>query len=321
MARPKRSTPLDHRISQLELEVSAEIHETSVSTGGAEIEKSGLTLSPIKMVETASLEPLPFNSQFERFKTDKYFDDLKRDIIEAGLIIEPLIVTNSNQILSGHSRHRIASELFAGGDSRFEYVPVRYVENDLTEAEIERRVILLNINRFEIDPDSRLYFRAKVYPDYYQPSELPRSRKTSDTVNTAAKIAQESNLSERQVKNERKVYQEAKKTFHSDDDGDPTPDEIKAARDGINESRRARTNKSTGSINAKPRRAHTTEKPSDVSGSHGVDLADFDSACIPAERIIGQLTRYCGSLKNNDQIATVVGFVRLVAKDGSGKPQ
>jgi len=174
-------------------------------------------------------KPHPANSVFDTSKSATYWRDLKRDIREAGRIIDPVIALPDGTLIEGHSRIRVAKELATEGIN-LGRIPT--VILDLAPEDAERRVYLGNLSRFELDEDTRLTLYAKVWPDYYIEAKPGRPNK-GDTVSPPirrADIAAATGKSERQVKRDRAIIQEAAQRARAK--GKPAPDteEIREAR-------------------------------------------------------------------------------------------
>ena len=71
----------------------------------------GLKLSDVQLWPQERFKPHPSNHVFDSAKTEDYWRDLRRDILEAGAIINPVIALPDGTLLEGHSRLRIAREL------------------------------------------------------------------------------------------------------------------------------------------------------------------------------------------------------------------
>ena len=121
----------------------------------------GLKLSDVQLWPQERFKPHPSNHVFDSAKTEDYWRDLRRDILEAGAIINPVIALPDGTLLEGHSRLRIAGELAAEGKD-LGRIPVRVVASPITPEEAERRVFLGNLSRFEIDADTRAALYARI---------------------------------------------------------------------------------------------------------------------------------------------------------------
>lgn len=206
--------------------------------GVEENKAQGLLLSAVQFKKLDLFRTNEMNIVFEELKSPEYYDQLKRDIAQDG-IINALIAMPDGELIEGHSRLRIAKEL------DYKTVPVRYILNTLTEGEIKRRVYLGNLNRFEIPSDMRLALFAEVYPDYFHetPDKLAQSHQRSEGEDgehkptTAKSVAKAMGLSDRQVRNEKEVFLKAKELSHMTT---PTSQEIALAREILKQEKAAK---------------------------------------------------------------------------------
>lgn len=203
----------------------------------------GLELGPIDLWPLDRFTDHPSNHVFDSSKTEAYWRDLRRDILEAGAIINPVIALPDGTLLEGHSRLRIARELAAEGKALGK-IPVRLVASPITPAEAERRVYLGNLSRFELDDDTRLTLYAKVWPDYFGQKGKPGPVGNSGhRVPISREIAEQVGKSEKQVKRDRAVAVEAEEERQAE--GAPTlkPEHVKKAREKVNAARREKAKK------------------------------------------------------------------------------
>ena len=126
----------------------------------------GLKLSLVDFWLLDRFKLHPSNHVFDSAKTDTYWRDLRRDILEAGAIMNPVITLPDGTLLEGHSRIRVAREFTAEGKN-LGPIPVRVVASPITPEEAERRVYLGNLSRFELDDDTRLNLHRKIWPGYF----------------------------------------------------------------------------------------------------------------------------------------------------------
>jgi len=180
-------------------------------------------------------KPHPANAVFDAAKTARYWRDLERDIREAGRIIDPVIALPDGTLIEGHSRITVARKLAREG---VELGRILTVILDLSPEEAERRVLLGNLSRFELDEDTRLALYVRVWSDYYLEAKPGRPRK-GDTVSpfsdgTAATrredIAAATGKSVRQVARDRAVIREATERARSEGRPAPEVEDIHAAR-------------------------------------------------------------------------------------------
>lgn len=188
-------------------------------------------------------KPHPANAVFNAAKTERYWRDLERDIREAGRIIDPVVALPDGTLIEGHSRITIARKLSEEG---VQLGRVQTVVIDLSTEEAERRVYLGNLSRFELDEDTRLVLYAKVWPDYYLDAKPGRPKK-GDTVSSfqenlqvtkREEIATATGRSERQVRRDRSIIQDATELARAQGRSHPNVEDIHAARQGALSDRR-----------------------------------------------------------------------------------
>lgn len=212
----------------------------SVALGIEEDKADGLVLSGVQLKEITFFTVNELNTIFEGLKSQEYYEQLKRDIAQDG-IINALIALPDGQLIEGHSRLKVAQEL------GLHNVPVRFILNTLSAAEMKRRVYLGNLNRFEIPFDIRLILFAEIYPDYFYTSaqELDQQHKrsgekkdvTTEKPSTAKTVAAAMGISDRQVRNEKEVFLRAKELSTQ---SLPSPQEIAKARELIKQEKESK---------------------------------------------------------------------------------
>lgn len=194
---------------------------------GNETEKSWIKFNdttPTYRV-TSELKPLSaLNEVFKDAKDAAYWENLTADIKKHG-IIDPLIITKDGHIVEGHSRWEVAQKL------GFETVPVRIITSDLNKKEIERRLLLGNLNRFEIDSTTRLDLFVRAWPEYFKTEGKGEK-------SILSKISNEIGLTKRQIKREKKVYLKAKELAKG---REIKKEHIQEARELGNKARREKT--------------------------------------------------------------------------------
>jgi hypothetical protein len=252
MARRRKSAH-ENLVSTEEWDADVSMHAQHGQTTNENAETEGLKLSPTKQVPINELTPSPHNSVFDDVKDTEYWTNLEQGIRDAGAIIETLVATKDNVLMSGHSRLQIAQKLFEEGDERFERVPVRYIQNDIPDWKIKEHVYLCNLNRFEIDPDTRIRLRAELYPGYYNDTERKPGRKREycgldDTANpdptpSAMKIAEQNKTSQRKIQREKDLHLKASEIAHKEGRKKPIKDDYKKARARINADRKKQSNR------------------------------------------------------------------------------
>jgi len=206
----------------------------------------GLELSEVLYKDPSFFRANPDNEIFNQEKDEQYFAALRRDIEEAGAILNPIITMPDGLGIEGHSRIRIALELAAEGKSLGK-IPFRFILSDLKPEEIRRRVYLGNLSRFEISEDVRVLLYAKIWPGYY----LAKTQRGRPDLNQASQdqssqhIAGETKQSDQSVRNGKKQYQRALEIAKALGRDEPSPEDMAVAREEFAQIRRAKalTNK------------------------------------------------------------------------------
>jgi hypothetical protein len=211
----------------------------------------GVRYNKPKLVPIDDLRPSDFNARFDDCKSAEYWDRLRADIVSKGEITTPLLAKSDNTLISGHSRLQIAKELKAAGDKRFDRILVRYIDGVISEADERVLVYGDNINRFEIDPDTRIVLYAEMYPDVFRDQKQGRPGR-EDPSNRLKAVARETGRSEAAIKKDRELIQKAFQ-IAGDLDATLTPALIQAARTNVNEKRRDRKTRSKRKKPAKVR--------------------------------------------------------------------
>lgn len=123
------------------------------------VEIQGTRLSDVQHISPAKLKQNPLNSDFFREESDDYFDRLRADIRERGIIV-PLLAKKDDTLLAGHNRLRVAITL------GLETVPVQYVLDGLTES-VEREFIIKdNLYRRQFSTAEWIHLYKKLYPEF-----------------------------------------------------------------------------------------------------------------------------------------------------------
>jgi hypothetical protein len=164
----------------------------------------GLVLSEIQFKPLDWFKYNPDNEIFRKCKNEDYFRGLRKDIEEAGAILNPLIAMPDGLIIEGESRHIIASELFASGNAVFARLPARIILSGISTEKITERLYLGNLSRFEVPYPVRLIAYAKIWPGYFL-SDNPEGGGGP----TRKEIAAAAGLSESQVKRNKNVLRKA----------------------------------------------------------------------------------------------------------------
>jgi hypothetical protein len=193
----------------------------------------GLELSDIIFKPLSFFRYNPANEIFRAIKTEQYFNDLERDIREAGQILEPILAMPDGLIISGESRFIVADGIECHDEKGvFARLPCRLILSPMSVEEQERRLYLANLSRFEVDEDTRLLLYARIWPGYFSPG---------DTVAPApaiAEIMEATGKSKRQVIRDGALVREAV-TKATDEGRQATASDIAEAREVRNEVRRA----------------------------------------------------------------------------------
>lgn len=118
-----------------------------------------IKLGPIQMVEPKRLKRNPKNEKFFKTESKQYFDILRDDIRARG-ILDPLVSRRDGMLLAGHNRLTIAEE------QKIKTVPVRYVENNLTDAEETAFIIKDNTHRRHLSYGERMRLYKKLIKNF-----------------------------------------------------------------------------------------------------------------------------------------------------------
>lgn len=238
----------------------AERHKRIMDTTTEADTLGDLRLSPLEYRDPRELRVSPYNTDFEPLKTPSYWEGLRRDIEEAGAITDPLLILPDGEIVSGHSRLKVALDLLGEGRREFEKVPVRVVLSELAESEKRKRVYLGNLSRFEIDANTRLRLYAVIYPEYFQEERTAGQRTKTDPTEA---VAADLGVKPRQVRNERAIYQDAKKRAATRGKREPEAVDLEAARKARNQARRKRQT-ATVAVSGKAAPARGSKLPQDA---------------------------------------------------------
>lgn len=239
----RKTRSLNQPVSQQMIDFGAVAHHNHVETANDSAVTGGLSISQSFMYDVTKLKQSEHNTVFDEFKTDNYWTQLRADITSVGSILEPLIVTKDDIVVSGHSRLTIACELLREGDTRFEKVPVRRIETGVSDAELKRRMLLMNLLRFEIDPTRRTLLNAQAFPEYYSSNHVGRQKKESAPTATAPGIAAATNRSVASIRREKQILKRAEKRAREAGRSEPTQEDVSAATVDFNAPRRVGTRK------------------------------------------------------------------------------
>lgn len=123
------------------------------------VEIQGTRLSDVQHISPLKLKTNPLNSDFFHEESDNYFDRLRADIHERGIIV-PLLAKKDDTLLAGHNRLRVASEL------GLETVPVQYVLDTLAENAEREFIIKDNLYRRQFSTAEWIHLYKKLYPEF-----------------------------------------------------------------------------------------------------------------------------------------------------------
>ena len=229
-------------------------------------ENNASTLEEVDLKEIVH-KPLDFfkenkeNEIFKDLKDETYFKNLKKDIQENQGIENPVIAFEDGTLVEGHSRIKILRELVKEGKIPKSYkVPTLYFKG--TKEEGNKRLILGNLNRFEIDPNTRTLLFVRVYPEYFDPKKNTKQI-GGETVSTPIQkeVSQEMGLSSKQVKNEKAIVEEAIQQTKKPLEKLNTED-LKLAREKKNKERREKTQAKKNTPKPSQNQPSTISKPS-----------------------------------------------------------
>lgn len=146
----------------------------------------GIKLSSIVKVAPGELQPNPKNSELFREESSEYFQKLRDDVQERGILV-PLIAKQNGMLIAGHNRYAVAQELGLG------VIPVQYVMQDLSEKEEQLFVINDNLLRRHLSSDERIALYRKMYPNFDERIKQ-RSKWTNSRGGTSASAAHDSSM-------------------------------------------------------------------------------------------------------------------------------
>ena len=212
-----------------------------------QIRLKGLALQDMVRRPLAWFKHNPENDVFAASKSPAYWQDLERDIREAGIILSPLIAMPDGLLIEGESRLTIARKLSAEGLLDFDVLPVRIIKGELTEVEQRRRLYLGNLSRFEIDANTRATLYARIWPDLTREAKPgPASsagKGVTETVSVTSAVkdlAASAGITERQAWNEKKVIEGAEAERKSEGAPVLRREHVQKARAKVNAARRGK---------------------------------------------------------------------------------
>ena len=204
-----------------------------VEAGQVHDKSEGLELSDILYKPLSFFKPHPDNQVFDRLKDERYLSGLRRDILEAGAIINPLVAMPDGTIIEGHSRFKIARELDETGQG-LGNLPVRLILSQLTPDETRERVYLGNLSRFEIDTDTRALLYSRIWPEFFLHASIGGRPKKEDTMSSFPKAEEIAGLvhsTKRQLRRIAKTTRQANILAKADGRDTVTLEDIEIVRD------------------------------------------------------------------------------------------
>ena len=149
-------------------------------------QRSSMNISEVKQVNTKTLHIHPENAQLFPIEDAERFEKLKNDIALRGIIV-PLLVKRDNTLLAGHNRLKAAIAL------EIDYVPVQYVQENLSEEQEREFLIKDNLFRRQFSGSEWLAIYRKLYPNFDE-RVAERKRGGDTTNNSDAKSKQRDNV-------------------------------------------------------------------------------------------------------------------------------
>lgn len=195
---------------------------------------TGLELSGVQYKPSSWFKENQDNAVFATLKTQAYMDNLKRDIVDAGTILNPLIAMPDGTLIEGHSRIVVIRQLENEGHWS-ERVPVRIILSNITPDEIRKRVYLGNLSRFEIDVNTRVILYREIWPDFAPTTATVAVKSPTDAIR---EVAASTGIKERQAWNERGILQKADQIAKAEGKPKAEPEHVARARDEKNAERR-----------------------------------------------------------------------------------
>jgi len=207
------------------------IAAAAVSTNKRDL--SGIPLSSVRDVVISDLTDNP-NNEFPQFG-DNEFENLKRSLLQNGMI-HPITVANDRKtIIDGHNRFHAAQQI------GMETVPVRYVLKPLSVDEETRLGISGNVDRRHLSSSEQSYFLAKAYPGYFEKvgtaGRKPKELAHSEPI-TQKEIAESANISVAALKRHKKVHETAKEIARENGSDKVTKTNYEVASIRINKTRK-----------------------------------------------------------------------------------
>lgn len=113
----------------------------------------------IENVEITSLRINPMNTDTFKRESEEYFHNLTEDIRKRGIIV-PLLAKKDGTLLAGHNRLEIAQRL------GLKYVPVQYVQEQLSPDAEREFLIKDNLFRRQFSGNEWIEIYRRLVPDY-----------------------------------------------------------------------------------------------------------------------------------------------------------
>lgn len=113
----------------------------------------------VESVELQTLKANALNADIFKQESEEYFTNLTEDIRKRGIVV-PLLAKRDGTLLAGHNRLEIAKRL------GLKYVPVQYVQEQLTE-EAEREFLIKdNLFRRQFSGSEWIEIYRRLVPNY-----------------------------------------------------------------------------------------------------------------------------------------------------------
>jgi hypothetical protein len=210
----------------------------------------GIRLSDVIRESPKKLRANSLNSDFFAEETSEYFENLRRDVKERGILV-PLVARQDGTLLAGHNRLQIAQEL------NLPFVPVQYVLDALSEDEERTFVISDNLLRRQLTNAERLALYRALYPNFEarlaartngrpktrndretkKGEDFPLSESLGEKPLNAAIIARDTGQSretvKKQLQNYRKEPEQLKRKHYSPSEHNTSDNELGAVNTAI----------------------------------------------------------------------------------------
>jgi hypothetical protein len=113
----------------------------------------------IENVEVGTLTANPLNADVFKRESEEYFVNLTEDIRKRGIVV-PLLAKRDGTLLAGHNRLEIAKRL------GLKYVPVQYVQEQLTPESEREFLIKDNLFRRQFSGNEWIEIYRRLVPNY-----------------------------------------------------------------------------------------------------------------------------------------------------------